>query len=290
MDLLKALIPIMIQASLFLLVLAVGARSEWKDLLYVFRRPLNFVRALVAVNVVVPVAAILFCWALPIAWPTKAGLLVMSVSPLAPFATSKMLKFSPDRSYDVGLYSALILAAVVIVPVTVALMDPWYPYHATVSVGAVALFVCKSVLIPLCAGIAIATIWPQFAERLAPIANLVAYLLLLGPGVLILMRSGRMMLDLIGDGTLVAINLIVITALAAGHLLGGAKAGHRFALAQAAATRHPGIAALIVSGNYAEHSHVIAAILLFLIISLLLTAFYGRWAKSNVSTPAEAKQ
>lgn len=290
MDLLKALIPIMIQASLFLLVLAVGMRSEWKDLLYVFRRPQDFVRALVAVNVMVPVAAIVFCWMFPIEWPTKAGLLIMAVSPLAPFATGKMLKISSDRSYDVGLYSALILAAVVIVPLTAALMNPWYAHHVTISVSAIAWFVFKSVLIPLCAGIAITTVWPRLAERVAPVANLVAYLLLLLPGGLILMKSGSIMLSLIGDGTLVAISLIVITGLAAGHLLGGAEAGHRFALAQAAATRHPGIAALIASGHYAEHSHVVAAILLFLIISMVLTALYGRWAKSKVSTPARATQ
>lgn len=283
MELLKTLIPIMIQCSLFLLVLGVGMRSEWNDLLYVFRRPANFVRALVAVNIVVPLAAIVFCWMFPIAWPTKGGLLVMAVSPLAPFATGKMLKISPDRSYDVGLYSALILCAAVIVPLTVALMNPWYAHHATTSVGAVAWFVFKSVFIPLLAGVAIATIWRPFAERVAPITTLIAYLLLLLPAVLILFKSGSLMLSLVGDGTVVAINLIVITALVAGHFLGGSKSGHRFALAQAAATRHPGIAALIASGNYAEHSQVVAAILLFLIISILLTALYGRWANSQIT-------
>jgi BASS family bile acid:Na+ symporter len=280
----KTLVPIIVQSSLFLLTLAVGMRSEWSDLLYVFRRPADFVRALVAVNVVVPVAAILSCAIFPIDWPTKGGLLVMAVSPLAPFATGKMLKFSADRSYDVGLYSALILAAVIIVPLTMALLSPWYEHHATISVGVVAWFVFGSVFIPLLAGIVIATIWPRLSARAAPIANLIAYLLLLPPAALILFKSGKLVMSLIGDGTVVAINLIIIAALAGGHFLGGSKADHRFALAQAAATRHPGIAGLIAAGNYAEHSQVSAAILLFVIVSIVLTAVYGKWAKTQLST------
>jgi len=277
----KVLIGAVVQGSLFLLIMAVGMRSKWSDLTYVFRKPKNLFRALVAVNIVVPAAAVILGALFPLEWPTKAGLIVMAVSPLAPFATGKMLKSSPDRSYDVGLYAALILAAVVIVPLTIAILNPLYERHATISVAGIAWFVIKSVFIPLCAGIAVATIWPHIAERAAPIANLIAYLLLLPVALLFLIKSGSALVGLIGDGTFAVINGTILVALAAGHWLGGRDPGHRAALAQAAATRHPGIAALIAQGDYAEKPQVMLAIVLFVLISLVLTALYGTWAKKR---------
>lgn len=278
----KALIPIVIQTSLFLLIAAVGMRSKWSDLTYVLRKPRNLVRALIAVNIVVPAAAIILCSLFPLEFPTKAGLIVMAISPLAPFATGKMLKSSPDRSYDVGLYAALILAAVVIVPLTIAILNPWYEKQATISVVAIAWFVLKSVFIPLCAGIAVATIWPHFAERAAPIANLLAYLLLLPVAVLLLIKFGGAVMGLIGDGALVVITGTILVALSTGHWLGGRDPGHRSALSQAAATRHPGIAALIVHGDPNAKPEVMLAIVLFLLLSIVLTALYAVWARRQV--------
>ena len=283
----KALIPFVIQGSLFLLVLAVGLRSRWDDLTYVFRKPKNLVRALIAVNIIVPLTAVILGELFPLDWRTKAGLIIMAVSPLAPFATGKMLKASPDRSYDVGLYAALILAAVVIVPLTAAILNPLYEHHAYVSVGAVAWFVIKSVLIPLGLGVAIASVWPRFSERAAPIAQIIAYILLLPVVVLILLKSGGPMMDLIGDGTVVVINLIILAALAAGHVLGGADPGHKVALAQAAATRHPGIAGLIAQGGVEQEPKVMTAVLLFLVLSVLLTTLYAFWAKHHFSGKAQ---
>lgn len=287
----KALIPFVVQGSLFLLVLAVGLRSRWEDLTYVFRKPKNLARALVAVNVVVPLAAVILGALFPLDWRTKAGLIIMAVSPLAPFATGKMLKASSDRSYDVGLYAALILAAVVIVPLTVAILNLFYERHAHVSVGAVAWFVIKSVLIPLGAGVAIASVWPRFAERAAPIAQLIAYILLLPVVVLILLKSGGAMMSLIGDGTVVVINLIILAALAAGHWLGASAAhpGHRVALAQAAATRHPGIAGLIAQGGTDHDPKVMTAVLLFLVISVLLTTIYAVLVKRQFRSKQPAQ-
>jgi BASS family bile acid:Na+ symporter len=87
---------------------------------------------------------------------------------------------------------------------------------------------------------------------------------------------------LVGDGTVVVINLTVLAGIAAGHWLGGPNPSHRAALAQAAATRHPGIAALIAHRNF-DNPQVVLAIMLFLLVSVVLSALYGRWAHSQVA-------
>ena len=275
---LKELVMIVVQLSLLLLILSVGMRSRWEDLLYVVKKPADLGKALVAVNVIVPLTATLVAAVLPLDWATRTGLIIMAVSPLAPLASNKMLMSSADRSYDVGLYAALVLLAVIIVPVTVALLNPLYELHATVSVSEIAWFVVKSVLLPLAAGIVIATKWPNFAKKAAPIASLITYIVLIPVAVIFLFRTGPQLAALIGSGAMIVIVATIVAGLAAGHLLGGPRPGHRAALAQAAATRHPGIAGLIAQGDL--HSpHVMTAVLLFLLTGVVLTTIYLLWAK-----------
>lgn len=284
----KTLVPVVVQTSLFLLVFALGMRGTWHDLTYVARKPADFGRALIAVNLVVPAAVLILGSLLPIAWPTKAGLLMMAVSPLSPLVSSKMMN-SGDTAYGVGIYTALILAAVIIVPLTLALLNPFYVRHATISVTAVARLVIESVLFPLLAGITIASFVPKVARRAARLAIIFAYAALIPIIGLFLIESGGRIIGLIGDGALVAIIGTVLAGLAAGHWLGGPDPVHRAALAQAAATRHPGIAALIVRGSFEEREQpqVMLAIILFLLVGMILTTLYVAWNKRRLAQSAQ---
>ena len=77
----KEAISLALQASLFLLVLSLGLESRTRDIFYVLCRPALLLRALVAVNVIVPAAAIAMCILLPIAPWTKAGLIMAESAP-----------------------------------------------------------------------------------------------------------------------------------------------------------------------------------------------------------------
>ena len=59
----QAAIQLFVNASLFLLIFAVGVGSGSSDLAYVAQRPSLLVRAFVAVNIVVPACALLLCLA-----------------------------------------------------------------------------------------------------------------------------------------------------------------------------------------------------------------------------------
>jgi len=93
-----------------------------------------------------------------------------------------------------------------------------------------------------------------------------------------------------GQGTLVAIVVIVGFGLLAGHLLGGPDPGNRGALATATASRHPGIALLLAVGVFPENEKVIlGTVLLYLLANIALTVPYQRWRKKVLSHGVEGQ-
>ena len=277
----KELVALAVQISLLLIVLSIGLQARWGDLTYAFKHPRQLFRAFVAVNVVVPLVAYVLCRLLPLNPMTAVGLMLMAVSPLAPFAPAKMLKAGADRPFVDGLYLTLLISAVVIVPATLALLSAISDKTAYISIPEVALFVAKSVLIPMLLGLIVSGYWPSIADKLAPIARITGYVLLIPVSLLILVKFGAGLTGLIGDGTLIVITITVLAGIAAGHWMGGKVPGHRLALSQAAATRHPGIAGLIAHHNFAQQQ-VILAIVLFLIVSLIISTAYSKWAHARL--------
>lgn len=278
----KALLPLLVQASLILLVAGIGLQSRWSDITATFHQPRLLVRAMIAVNVVVPLVAVVAVLLLPIAPAIKAGIVLMAVSPMAPFAPGKMLKSGAENAYVLGVYVALILAAVIVVPLTVALIGAFAPRAITMPIGIVGMFVLTSVLLPLAAGLLLGQLLPRQAPLLARIANIIAYAILIPVVVLGLYKAGGAIMALIGDGVLVAILATVVVGLAAGHWLGGPAANHRVALANAAVTRHPGLAGLIAHRNF-EDSRVMLAVLLFLLTSIVVSGIYSAWAGKRLA-------
>jgi len=277
----KELVALAVQISLLLTVLSLGLRARWSDLTYAFKYPRRLLRAFVAVNIVVPLVAYVLSRLLPVAPMTGVGLVLMAVSPLAPFAPGKMLKAGADRAFVDGVYLTLILSAVVVVPATIAFLSAISYETAYISFFDVGLFVAKSVLLPMLVGLTISGIWPALADKLAPIARITGYVLLVPVALLILLKMGSGLAALIGDGTLIVITAAVLAGIAAGHWLGGRVAGHRIALSQAAATRHPGIAGLIAHKNFAD-PQVMLAIVLFLLVSIVISTAYSKWARANL--------
>ena len=278
---LKVLLPLVLQFSLMLIVASVGLRSRPRDLDYALRRPAMLFRGLVAVNLVVPATAVALALLLPIEPAVKGGIVLMAVSPLAPLVLGTMLKSGAEASFAVGLYFALILLAVPIVPATLVLLSAIFPADARLPLGEIAGFLLYSVLAPLVGGLVLARLLPRQAAMLARLAAAIGNLLLLPLILLILYVAGGAMLGLLGDGTLLAIVATVAAGLAAGHLFGGPSAANRMALAAAAATRHPGIAALIAQHNF-DDRRVMLAIMLFLLVGILVSALYRVWAKRRL--------
>lgn len=279
---LKALLPLVVQVSLILAVASIGLQAKWTDVGVALRHPRAVLRAIIAINVAVPLAAILLVQILPISPPVKVGIVLMAVSPLAAFTPGKMLQAGADRSLAIGLYILLVLLTVLVVPATFALLTAMFAVDVTLPVAVLAGFILTSVLLPLAGGMLIAILVPAWAPQLAQAAGIAGSLLLLPVLAALLFKAGGPMASLIGDGSLLAIAATVAAGLAAGHWLGGPHLENRMALAAAAATRHPGIAGLVAHRHF-DDPRVMLAALLFLLSSMVVAAVYKRWAKTCIA-------
>lgn len=273
---LKQIMPLVLQVALVLMIGSVGLRAKWKDVINALVNVHGLLRAIVAVNVVVPLTAVLVCMVLPIPPAIKFGIVIMAVSPLAPVLPGKLLKAGMDASRVAGLYALLIGLAVVIVPVTITLLNRLFAQEVATPVNSIAALVLISVMAPLAAGMILSSVAPTLAERLAGPANLFGTLLLASVGLTIIATQAADIEKLIGNGAVLAMAVTAAAGIVAGHLLGGPDSLGRKSLALAAATRHPGIAAIIIKANF-DDKRTLLSIILFLLISVIVSHAYQLW-------------
>lgn len=278
----KAILPVVLQGSLLLLVFALGLTATVADATYLFKRPGRLLRSVAAIDLVVPLVAVLLVAALPLAPLVKLGIVLMAVSPLPPVVPGKQLKLGGKTPYVCGLYVSVSLLAIILVPLTMAILSAVFPRDVWIAPAAIARIVLVSVLLPLGIGMAIRRLSPRFAERAAPIVSKLATLLLLLAFVPILIAVWPATRALLGNGTAVVIAAVVGAGLLAGHLLGGPDPDDRTTLAFASATRHPGIALLIGKTAFPTEN-VAPAVILFLVVGLVAAIPYQAWSKKRAA-------
>jgi bile acid:Na+ symporter, BASS family len=209
----------------------------------------------------------------------KIALIALAVSPVPPVLPKKQLKAGGRASYAVGLLVAAALLAIVFVPVAVDLLGRAFSLPLYMSPAAIAQLVFMTVLAPLAVGIMVRGVVPRMAERMAQPISLVATVLLVVSVLPIFFTAWPAMVSLVGNGTIVAIVAFSLAGLAAGHLLGGPDPEDCAVLALATASRHPGVALAIASANFPGEKLVPAAVLLYLIVSALVSIPYLTWRR-----------
>jgi BASS family bile acid:Na+ symporter len=275
-------IVLLVVLSVGALVASVGMQSTLSELLSLFRQPVRLLKAVVAVNVVVPLAAAVLLALFPLTRDVRIAIMVMAVSPAPPLIARRQMTVVADKEYCLGLYAALALLSIVIVPLTVAIASRASGVEVELGPFAVAKKVIVLLIIPLLLGVGFRHVAPAAAERLSPILGKVAMALLVIGAVPLLGVLWPQILSLIGNGTVLAMALVVAIALAAGHLLGGPDLNDRGALALVACARHPGLALTIAKAADADR-RVGAAILLFLVVGIIVSMPYQLWVKRRVT-------
>ncbi|NEX92204.1 Na+-dependent transporter [Caulobacter sp. 17J65-9] len=287
MELLKELLPLVLAGSLALTVVAMSMGAGWSDVTYVVRRPMLLLRSVVAIYVVVPVLATIVVKLMPLTPQAALGIMLMSVAPVGPFLLTRELKLGAHKQYVYGLFAIVSLLSIVLVPLTVALASWFFGVEAAAPMGKVASSLATTILIPLAIGMAVHHWRPAAADRLAP-KLLKAGLALLVLGALpLLFVVLPATLKLIGDGTVLAMLLVVTGGLLAGHFLAGPDLSHSSALAISTAARQPGLALLIAKSSAGLRTeHAMSAVLLFFLIGSLVTMAYQVWAKRRLKSGA----
>ncbi len=284
---LATLIPLALKTSIVLIVVALGLNARLEDALYLFRRPAELARSLLAMYVVMPLFAAAIVAFLDLRPAVKIALVALALSPVPPLFPKKALKAGGDTDYTIGLLVMASVLAIVLLPLGVQLLSAAFGTEREMPFPAVLELVATTVLLPLAVGIAVRRLAPEAAGRLAKPVALLGTVLLAGGALPILITSWPAIVATVGSGSILAILAFVLVGLAAGHLLGGPDPDDRTALALANATRHPGMALAIASATFPEQKLALAAVVLYLLVGGVVSLPYLRWRKGkSTGTPA----
>ncbi len=273
---------LVLKLAIVTLIFAVGLGSTPADLMYLWRRPKELLRSLLAMYVAVPLVALLVAKTLPLGVAVKTAILVLAISAGAPLLPKKLMKIG-RKGYVFSLVVASSLLAVVVVPAWLAILGPLFGRDASVEPRAVALIIAKAFLAPLLAGMILRRPLAKIAERLSERILGVAGAALLVAGVALLVLHWRLLVE-VGWGPLLALVGMTAVALAIGHVLGGPDPSDRTALAISCASRHVGIAMLAAST--VPGPKTVALVLAYSLASAAVSIPYLKWRQRS---PALAK-
>ena len=271
-----------LKASIILTLFGFGLRATREDLLYLRRRPRLLVRSFAAMFVVMPLFAIMMTRLVSLNRAVVIALIALSISPVPPILPNKVNKSGGLAPYGLGLMVTAATFSIGFVPLAVYLIGKYFNRPFAMGLGTVAELIVLSVLIPLSAGILFRKVASTAAERIAgPLARIAGVVLLIGVLCLFAFTLPKTW-ALMGNGTLIALIAFAIVGLAVGHLFGGPGLEERITLALSTASRHPALALAIAGVNIPEEPRVISAVVLYILVSALLTIPYVAWQRKEV--------
>jgi BASS family bile acid:Na+ symporter len=271
-----------VQASIFLTVFGFGLHATREDLLYVIRRPRTLLRSLVAMFVIMPLFALLISQAFALHRPVEIALGALAISPVPPLLPRREVKAGGQGSYGLGLLVTASVLSIGIIPLVLQVTGSILGRPVSLSPVEVARIAMISVLLPLAIGMGFRALAPAFAARISRPVGFVANALLALGGLVLLLGVWSVALSLIGNGTLLILVAFVAVGLGVGHLLGGPAPQERADLALCTACRHPALALAVSHATFPEEPSVVGAIVLYLLLSLLVSIPYASRMRQKV--------
>lgn len=264
---------VLIKLAIVALILGIGMGASNADFAYLGRRPALLLRSLLAMYVAVPLATFGLVTLLPLSPAVRAAMLVLAVSAGAPLLPRKLAKLG-NRAYVVSLVLISSLLAIVAVPVWVALFARYYHVETDVTPLATALVIAKAFLLPLLAGVALRALAPDLCRRFDNYVLGLAGIVLAAAGVALLILNWPILLHLRWPGV-AALLVLMLIAVAIGHVLGGPRPADRTALAITCATRHIGIAVVVATRFRGPGTLVL--LLVYIVATVVVSLLYLRW-------------
>lgn len=277
---LAQLIPIVIQISMALILFCVGLHARLEDITSLWSKPGLLLRSLLAMNVVMPVFAVLVAVLFDLNVVVEAALIAMALSPIPPILPNKEIKAGGGPSYIIGVLVATGVLSIVFVPLVARLLGEAFGRPVNVSPVTIARIVTTSILLPLLAGVGLRKLSATVADRIARPLSVFGTLLLIVAFVPVLLAQWRNFGHLLGNFSLLAIVAFAVVGLAVGHLLGGPDPDDRTVLALSTATRHPAVAMAIVHEAH-DKELALGAVLLVLLVGGVASVPYVKWRRRS---------
>jgi bile acid:Na+ symporter, BASS family len=272
--------------STFSFMFSSGLRTHITDLKYFLSRQGLLLRSLISVDVLVPLIALVLILLIKPAKSTAIGLLLMASSPAAPMVLKKITKASGKHEFAISLHVVLAFLAIITTPVTLYILSSVSEYNLAISPMAVAKAVGFSILLPILAGAIIRWIFPALAEFMIRPLEIFSNIISLLLAIIVLLFTYQMLL-MLDITSYVVIALMIIGAMAAGHLMARGQPDEQATLALESATRNPGLALLIAS-TYVSLEKAMPVLIPYLITSTIIGFIYVRYRKMNRKTGSHA--
>jgi BASS family bile acid:Na+ symporter len=266
----------LVMVSVFFLMLAVGLRTPFGQIIEVGKQFRPLTRGLVANFIVIPALFWLGLQWLPVSPHVKVAIVVMAAAPIAPMAPTFVGVAKGDVPYAVGLMAITALLCVPLTPLILALCLPTSPGSIQLEALQIIRVLLTAQLIPLCSGMAIRHARPAWATEklLRPVSN-IGQVGLAVSILLILVIGARQIIGL-GPVAHLAIVLAILASLFVGdRMMRGETPPRRRSLAVSTAIRNVALGLLIVTTNF-RGTPAVPAVLVFGIFSMVIGAVYGK--------------
>lgn len=270
--------------TVFTLMYGIGLALVPGEFRQVWRRPRMIGKGLLSVLVVVPVLALCVARVADLPRPAEVGIVLMSIAPGAPVALRRALDAGGHRAFAPALQVTVAVLAVISMPLSVAALDAFYGASASIDPRQLMRQVFLAQLLPLGLGAATRGFWHGRAARIEPVVTRIGTVLLLILATLAMLDVWQ---EVIGAGLRLTLAIAVVTllALAAGHLIGGPDPATRTAVAISSAARNPGLALLAATLNEAPPA-IIRTVLVYLVVSAFTIIPYLVWRRRAATRAA----
>jgi BASS family bile acid:Na+ symporter len=265
-------LALLARVTVFAVMLSLGLLLGREHIAAALRRRVVLAAIAFAVFVPVPVLAVLWVKTADLTGAVAAGIVLMAISPGAPVALRRTLTVGGRAAFAPALHLAIVLLAVVTVPLSVLILSTIFGAAFTITPLQVARQVGIAQLLPLGVGVAIRAWQPGIASWLEPRLARVSNVVMLVFG-LVCVYALRSQLVAIGWMPVVAGAALTAGALAVGAAFAGRDAAARPQGAIAAAMRNPGLAVYIATVNHAPAGTVAAVLAYALGAAIVVTGY-----------------
>ena len=249
----------------------IGLRLTRGDVSETLRSTNQIARWLLANLLAVPLFAVLLGLVFDLSEPVLIGLLLVAVAPAAPFIPRIVRLAGEESTSALRITAALTVVAAVTVPVVTLALALLFGLEREIALLQFFVPLVAVLVAPILVGMAVRDRSPRLADRAAPTLLRIANLALLGALlVIVVLEPGailRVLVSLLGTGTLLVLVVFILGSIGIGWLVGGPTDEDRRILALATAARNVGISLFLATaafpGSDAESSIVAFTVLMF---------------------------
>ncbi|WP_336136076.1 bile acid:sodium symporter family protein [Natronomonas amylolytica] len=244
---------------------SMGVKLSVSQLVNALRKRQLLAKSLAVNLVAVPLIAYLLVRTVSVETGFAAGIVLLAVSPGAPFGPKLAEISDSDVAFASGLMAILCMLSVVTIPVSLLLLLPGSVAVDPLAIGQMVLGIQ---LVPLLLGLGTSFALPSLADRLySPVQRLSDYTFI-GLILLLVVVYSDSMVSLVGTGTLGLSTIAVGASLVLGYGLGGPARGTREVLATTTAARNAAIALFIATTGFSD-PNVLTTVLAFSFIGVV---------------------